>query len=69
MKLIIRAQSKVPTDIYIYFFCFLETAVITFRYILASRRANYFHNILKGESNDPVKCVYFAQKDNPSKGG
>ena len=40
MKKIIGAQSKVPTEL-----LFLETAAIPVRYILASRRANFFHNI------------------------
>ena len=63
MKKIIGAQSKVPTEL-----LFLETAAIPVRYILASRRAIFFHNILKREENELVKRVYKAQKENPSKG-
>ena len=63
MKQIIGAQSKVPTEL-----LYLETAAIPIRYILASRRANFFHNILKKETNELVKRVYFAQKENHSKG-
>ena len=63
MKLIIGAQSKVPTES-----LYLETAAIPIRLILASRRANYLHNILKREPNELVKRVFIAQKANPTKG-
>ena len=63
MKQIIGAQSKVPTEL-----LYLETADIPIRYILASRRANFFHNILKREPHELVKRVYIAQKENPIKG-
>ena len=63
MKQIIGAQSKVPTEI-----LYLETAAIPIQYILASRRANFLHNILKREPSELVKRVYVAQKANPTKG-
>ena len=63
MKKILGAQSKVPTEL-----LFLETGAIPVRFILTSRRANFFHNILKREENELVKRVYNAQKENPSKG-
>ena len=47
---------------------YLETAAIPIRYILASRRDNLFHNILKREPHELVKRVYIAQKENPIKG-
>ena len=62
-KKILWAHSKVPTEL-----LFLETAAIPVRFILASRRANFFHNILKREEDELVKRVYNAQKENPSKG-
>ena len=63
MKKILGAHSKVPTEL-----LFLETAAFPVRFILASRRANFFHNILKRESNELVKREYCAPKENPSKG-
>ena len=57
METIIGAQFKVPTEL-----LFLETAAIPVRYNIASRKANFFHNILKIKENELVKRMYKAQK-------
>ena len=49
-------------------FLHLETATIPIRYIIASRRINYLHNILTRNENEVVSRVYFAQKAKPLQG-
>ena len=46
----------------------LETATIPIRYIKASRRLNYLHNILTRKENEVLSRVYFAQKTKPLQG-
>ena len=63
MKHIIGAQSKVTTEL-----LYLEPAALPIRYVLASLRTNYLHNILKREPNELVKYVYVAQKESSTMG-
>ena len=63
MKQIVGSQSKVPIEL-----LYLETSSISIEFILASLRLNYLHNVLPKNLNLVMKCVYFAQKVNPSNG-
>ena len=58
-----NSHSKTSTA-----FLHLETATIPIKYIIASRRLNYLHNILKRKNNEVLKKVYMAQKQNPLEG-
>ena len=49
-------------------FLHLETATIPIKYIIASRRLNYLHNILTRNSEEALQRVYFAQKEKPLQG-
>ena len=49
-------------------FLHLETATWPIRFIIASRRLNYLHNILKRKDNEVISRVYHAQKEKPLKG-
>ena len=63
MKKILNVHSKAPIEL-----LYLETSAIRLNFILAGRRINYLHNILIKDSNELVKRVYIAQKENPQKG-
>ena len=47
---------------------YLEAGAIPIRFIIASRRLIYHHNILKREEKELIKRIYKEQKKNPSKG-
>ena len=62
LRKIIGAHSKTPVE-----FLFLETATLTIRYILASRRINYLKYILQKKESDLLQKFYNAQKMTQSK--
>ena len=57
------AHSKTPVE-----FLYLESATLPLKYILASRRIMYLHNILSKDKEELVKRVYEVQKNNPTPG-
>ena len=63
MKKILNVHSKAPIEL-----LYLETSAIPLNFILAGRSINYLHNILIKDSNELVRRVYIAQKQNPQKG-
>ena len=63
LRSMFNAHSKTPIE-----FLHLETGTKPIRFIIASRRLNYLHNILKKGDNELIKRVYEAQKMSPSKG-
>ena len=63
LKKIIGSHSKAPTEL-----THLETAALPIKFILASRRINYLHNILVKKDHELTKRVYECQIKNPSKG-
>ena len=63
LRSIFKAHSKTPKE-----FLHLETGTKPIRFIIASRRLNYFHNIIKRSNNELTKQVYEAQKLKTTKG-
>ena len=63
LKVICNGHAKTATE-----FLYLETASLPLKYIIASRRIMYLHNILTREDGELVKRIYKAQKENTSKG-
>ena len=49
-------------------FLHLETATLPIKFIIASRRLNYLHNILKRDKSEVLSRVYQAQKNKPLQG-
>ena len=49
-------------------FLHLETATIPISFIIASRRLNFLHNILKRNKEEVLQRVFYAQKANPLSG-
>ena len=60
---LLKAHSKVPIEAF-----HLETGTIPIRFILKSRRLCYLHNILRRDSEELVREIYDAQKDDPVEG-
>jgi hypothetical protein len=60
---LLQAHPKIPLEA-----LFLETKSIPIRYILASRRIMYLHNILQRDPNEMVRKIYEAQKTDTSTG-
>ena len=60
---LLQAHPKIPLEA-----LYLETKCIPIRYILASRRILYLHNILQKDVNEMIRKIYEVQKNNPSKG-
>ena len=60
---LLQAHPKIPLEA-----LYLETKSLPIRFILASRRILYLHNILQKESNELVRKIYDVQKLNPSTG-
>ena len=60
---LLTAQSKVPLEA-----LYLETKSIPLRFIAASRRLMYLHNILQKDEDELVRRVYEAQRMDPSPG-
>jgi hypothetical protein len=59
----VKAHSKTPTE-----FIYLEMGALPLRWVIAQRRINYLKNIIDRNDNELIKKVYYAQKENPSKG-
>ena len=57
------AHPKTPLEA-----LYLETKSVPIRFIVASRRIMYLHNILQKEKNEMILKIYKAQKMKPSKG-
>ena len=60
---LLQAHSKVPKEA-----LHLETGTIAIRHILKSRRLCYLQNILKRDSEELVREIYDAQKNDPVDG-
>ena len=60
---LLTAHSKVPLEA-----LYLETKSIPLRFIVASRRLMYLHNILQKDEDELVRRVYEAQRMDPSPG-
>ena len=60
---LLQAHPKIPLEA-----LFLETKSIPIRYILASRRLMYLHNILQRDPNEMVRKIFEAQKTDTSTG-
>ena len=58
-----NAHSKTPVE-----FLYLETAAQPSKNVISSRRIMYLHNILSRNSDELVKRVFDAQKNNPTQG-
>ena len=63
LRSIFKAQGKTPLE-----FLHLETGTVPIRFVMASRRINYLHNILTKNENELILKVYQAQKRRNSKG-
>ena len=60
---ILGAHAKIPTEA-----LFLETGTIPLRFIIKSRRLGYLKTILNRDSDEIIREVYNAQKDDPTPG-
>ena len=60
---LLKAHSKVPVEA-----LHLETGTISIRHILKSRRLCYLQNILRRDSEELVREIYDAQKNDPVDG-
>ena len=60
---LLKAHPKIPIEA-----LYLETGTIPIRFTLKSRRLGYLHTILKKDSEELVKEVYEAQKNDPING-
>ena len=49
-------------------FMHLETGTLPLKFIIASRRLNYLHNILKRNDDEPILKVFNAQSESPLAG-
>ena len=63
LRSMFKSHSKTSTA-----FTHLETGTIPLKFIIASRRINYLHNILKRKDSETILKVFNAQKDNPLEG-
>ena len=63
LRSLFKSHSKTSTA-----FLHLETATWPIKFIIASRRLNFLHNILKRNTNEVLLRVYKAQKESPLKG-
>ena len=62
LRSIFKAHRKTPLE-----FLHLETGTVPIRFVMASRRMNYLHNILNENENELILKVYLAQKLRNSK--
>ena len=60
---ILKAHRKTPSE-----FLHLETGTLPIRFILAQRRINYLKHILSRDSEELIRKVYSAQKEDPTNG-
>ena len=60
---LLKAHSKIPLEA-----LYLETGCIPVRFIIKSRRLSYLHTILQKDSEELVKEVFEAQKNDPTAG-
>ena len=63
LRSIFKAHSKTSLE-----FLHLETGTVPIKFIVASRRLNYLHNILSKSETELIHRVYQAQKKNESPG-
>ena len=63
LRQIFKAHSKTPLE-----FSYLESGVISIKWILAQRRVNYFKTITEKDTKELVRKVLEAQKLNPTNG-
>ena len=63
LRRILKCHSKSPLE-----YLYLETGTMPLRFIIACRRLNYLHTILKRNDGELTKKVLLAQKNNPCKG-
>ena len=61
---LLTAHSKIPIEA-----LYLDTKSVPIRYIAASRRLRYLHNILQKEESEMVRQIYEVQKEDTSPGG
>ena len=60
---ILNSHAKIPLEA-----LYLETGALPIRFIIASRRLMYLHNILQRDSKELVRKIYNAQKADTSPG-
>ena len=60
---LMKGHAKIPLEA-----LFLETSSLPIRYIVSSRRLMYLHNILQKDTDELVRRVFQAQKENTSPG-
>ena len=60
---ILKAHRKTPSE-----FLHLETGTLPISFILAQRRINYLKHILSRDSEELIRKVYSAQKEDPTNG-
>ena len=60
---LLGAHPKIPLEA-----LYLETKSVPIRFIVASRRILYLHNILQKNQDETIPKIYEAQKSNPSPG-
>ena len=58
-----NAHSKTPVE-----FLYLETAAQPLKNVISSRRIMYLHNILNRNSDELVRRIFEAQRNNPTPG-
>ena len=63
IKLILGAQSKVPTEQ-----LYLETGCLPLSYVITARRMIYLKTILDRHKDEITSRIYYAMKENPYKG-
>jgi hypothetical protein len=63
LRSILKAHRKIPSE-----FLNLETGTLPIRFILAQRRINYLKHILSRDSEELIRKVYSAQKEDPTNG-
>ena len=62
VRKILKLHSKIPKDT-----LYLETGILPIKYIMMSRRLNYWHHIITRKENELIYRVYQAQKRVPIK--
>ena len=62
LRKLLKAHSKTAKEC-----LYLETGTIPIKYVVMSRRLNYFHHIITRDTNELISRVYVAQKRRPVK--
>ena len=60
---ILGSHIKCPTEM-----LYLETGVLSLRFIIAGRRISYLHTLLKRDNTELTKQILMAHSNNPCKG-